>query len=96
MVMLYCTYTYNVCHMWYVLQVLSEMIAKVLESDGHAETAQFVNYFDKFFDCLNVASITGGKIKRKTNCYPYHCGNDDRLTVINFTIDIQFYYVSNG
>ena len=65
MVMPYCTYMYNVCHMWYVLLVLSEMIAKVLESDGHAETAQFVNYFDKFFDCLNVASNNRGQNQKK-------------------------------
>lgn len=39
---------------------MSETVASALRCEGHTETATFVEYFDKFFDCLNVSSISGG------------------------------------
>lgn len=56
-------------------------MAHALEMEGHAETAQFVNMFDKFFDSLNVSSITEGKTKLKSFRYPYRSASDDRLDV---------------
>ena len=47
----------------------------------HGETADFVEYFDKFFDCLNASSLSGGQRKNKKNRYPYRTGEDDRLNV---------------
>ena len=41
----------------------------------------FIDYFDTFFDCLNVTSLSGGKYERKKNRYPYCTGEDDRLKV---------------
>uniref|UniRef100_A0A1X7VIT5 Transposable element P transposase-like GTP-binding insertion domain-containing protein n=1 Tax=Amphimedon queenslandica TaxID=400682 RepID=A0A1X7VIT5_AMPQE len=47
-------------------QVLSETVSCALKEDGHAELAKFVEYFDHFFDCLNVSSISAGKHKLKS------------------------------
>ena len=57
-----------------------------MESEGHTESAQFVCFFDKFFDALNVSSIHGGQKKRKEFRYPYRSGNDDRLEVSHHDI----------
>jgi len=40
--------------------VLSESVANGLRSTGGdevVETIKFVDYFDKFFDCVNVSSL---------------------------------------
>ena len=37
--------------------------------------------FDKFFDCLNVCSITEHLSKRKPDLQPYHSISDARLKV---------------
>lgn len=63
------------------MQVLSESVAHALESEGHFETAKFVEMFDKFFDCLNVSSLSRGHLKQKKYCYPYKSENDERLSV---------------
>uniref|UniRef100_A0A1X7V0R5 Transposable element P transposase-like GTP-binding insertion domain-containing protein n=1 Tax=Amphimedon queenslandica TaxID=400682 RepID=A0A1X7V0R5_AMPQE len=60
-------------------QVLSETVSCALKEDNHAKLAKFVEYFDHFFDCLNVTSISGGKHKLKKYSYPYRTANDDRL-----------------
>jgi hypothetical protein len=60
-------------------EVLSESVAIALELEGHTESAQFVRFFDKFFDALNVSSIHGGQQRRKEYRYPYRSGNDHRL-----------------
>lgn len=62
-------------------------MAHALKCDGHDATAQFAENFDKFFDCLNVSSLTGGKKKRKQYRYPYRTGDDDRLEV-SFKLNI--------
>lgn len=43
--------------------VLSETVACALKEEGHSEMAKFVEYFVRFFDCLNVSSISEGKHK---------------------------------
>lgn len=52
------------------IQVLSESVSKALTLTGRddvTETAKFASYFDKFFDALNVKSLTEGKHKKKTS-----------------------------
>ena len=61
--------------------MLSETVAHALRDEGHMETADFVQNMDKFFDCLNVTSITGGKKKLKKFSYPYRSASDFRLEV---------------
>lgn len=43
------------------------------------ETANFVEYFDKFFDCVNVGDFTSGKRSRNAFKSPYYSGSDFRL-----------------
>ena len=45
------------------------------------ETARFAAKFDKFFDVLNVKSLTEGKHKRKDSRLPYTSADDSRLDV---------------
>ena len=68
--------------------MLSESVAKALRQEGEEfeETAQFIEMFDKFFDILNVSSISEGQKKLKKNCYPFRTSSDDRLTV---SINVQ-------
>lgn len=68
----------------YVLQVLSESVAIGLRTyfkDEAEETANFVQMFDQFFDCLNVTNYTKHYTKRKPFLAPYRWGNDNRITV---------------
>ena len=63
--------------------MLSSTVAKALRLTGGEEaleTAQFVDMFDKFFDCLNVTNFHAGKHKRKVFQDPFR-PNDFRLTV---------------
>ena len=45
------------------------------------ETTKFVSLFDKFFDCLNVSSLSAGRLKRNAFKAPYRSGTDFRLQV---------------
>ena len=45
------------------------------------ETEVFLRYFDRFFDCLNVRSISEAGQKRKDDLKPYISTDDERLTV---------------
>lgn len=45
------------------------------------KTIEFVLMFDKFFDCLNVASLSAGKQCRNAFKSPYHSANDFRIKV---------------
>lgn len=45
------------------------------------ETIRFVRFFDRFFDCLNVSSLSEGRHSRKPDLYPYRSPNDKRFTV---------------
>ena len=44
------------------------------------ETAQFLDLFDKFFDCFNVRNVTSGVKKRKPYLNPF-VPNDFRIKV---------------
>lgn len=43
------------------------------------ETVNFIDKFDKFFDCLNVSSYQKGMRYRKPFQEPYRSANDFRL-----------------
>ena len=45
------------------------------------ETAKFVEYFNKWFDCLNVSNMLEGKHTRCPDKSPYRSSNDARLKV---------------
>ena len=60
-------------------------MAKALQLFGGEEaqeTAIMADMFNKFFDCLNVASFTAGKLSRDAFKSPYRSGTDFRLKVI--------------
>ena len=70
-------------------QVLSESVAQALQltgGDEAAEMARFISLVDKFFDSMNVTSLTKGKIKRKVFQNPYRTGKDFRLKVCSATL----------
>ncbi len=45
------------------------------------ETEKFVRHMDKFFDCLNVRSLSEWSHKRKPDRKPYTSSHDERFTV---------------
>lgn len=64
--------------------MLSNSVAKALElfgGDEAKETAILAGNFNKFFDCLNVACFSAGKLKRDPFKSPYRSSKDFRLTV---------------
>ena len=68
----------------FIFKVMSETVSKALRLTGGeeaAETAQFIEMVDKMFDCLNVSSLSKGKMKRKPFVQPYRSANDFRLKV---------------
>ena len=54
------------------------------------EMEKFVRAIDKFFDCLNVRSLSEWAIKRKPNRKPYTTPQDERFKVYSYCIDIQY------
>ncbi len=54
---------------------------KLFGGEEAEETAIMADYFNKFFDCLNVASFVAGKFKRDAFKSPYRSGKDFRLKV---------------
>nr|XP_054764639.1 uncharacterized protein LOC129271286 [Lytechinus pictus] len=67
-------------------QVLSQSVANALKlqsqktgdtsTDG---TRQYIEMFNKFFDCLNVSTLLEGQRKRNPNMMPYSSVNDQRF-----------------
>ena len=57
------------------------------------ETAKFTSNFDKFFDVLNVKSLTEGKHKRKESRLPYASAEDPRLDVSDFSYDYKIIHL---
>ena len=56
------------------MQVLSNSVSKALQLTGGTEaleTARFVDMFNNFFDCMNVSSLSAGKLKRCPFKSPY-------------------------
>lgn len=67
-----------------LLQVLSASVAHAMELMGDpemTETVKFVRMFNRFFDCLNVTSVSEGRRQRKPDLNPYRTPDDKRLTV---------------
>ena len=46
-----------------------------------SQTIRFVRIFDRFFDCLNVTSLSGGRKALKADLYPYRTPHDTRFEV---------------
>lgn len=64
--------------------MLSESVSKALSLVGGTEaaaTATFVDFFDKFFDLLNVSNFGNSRRKRKPFQAPYCNSSDTRLKV---------------
>ena len=57
---------------------------KLTGGDEVVETVKFIDKFDKFFDCVNVSSLSGGKLSRNPFKSPYRSPSDFRLKVKNF------------
>ena len=52
--------------------MLSASVAHAMELMGDSEmteTIRFVRFFDRFFDCLNVSSLSEGRHSRKPDLY---------------------------
>lgn len=62
-------------------QVLSIGVANLLTKDypGTVNTAKYYQYFDTFFDCLNVRSLDEGYHKEKSFLGPNRRPSDPRL-----------------
>ena len=53
---------------------MSETVAKAMNlmgGDEPKETMKFIEIVDKLFDCINVSSLSRGKLKRKYFAQPY-------------------------
>ena len=53
------------------------------------DTQKCVLMFDRFFDCLNVRSLTEWIVKNKSDRKPYKSCKDSRLEV---TIQFKYFY----
>ena len=76
-----CTYTQCTS---FSTQVLSGSVLKALTHTLGAaaeQTAAFTAIFDKFFDCLNVASLSAGKLQGNAFKALYRSVTDFRLKV---------------
>ena len=74
--------------------MLNESVAKCLQIQSYpqtAETQNFLRYFNKFFDSLNVRTVYEGQKKRNENLLPYRLVDDSRLK-LSF---IQSIYCTN-
>ncbi len=56
--------------------------------ESTTETENFVRMFDRFFDCLNVRSLSEWKSKLKPDLQPYTSPDDSRLKVRVLNCDI--------
>lgn len=54
-------------------------------------TIEFVMFFDKFFDCLNVSNFVAGKHSRKSFKAPFHSEKDFRVRVSSVYMPIMHY-----
>ena len=73
------------CSIWALLifQVMSESVGKVLLHyyEDAKETAKFLLFMDKFFDCANVRHKLEANQKVKPFCQPYTTIDDERFEV---------------
>ena len=71
----------------FITQVLSNSVAEALALDGDpstTETQRFVRMFNRFFDLLNVRSLSESIRHRKPDVWPYRDLSDERLKVHNY------------
>lgn len=74
--------SYSVKRVNLAAQVLSASVSAVLKSFGPPEshgTAKLCEMVDKFFDCLNVRSLSEHQRKRKPFLAPYSRSDDERF-----------------
>lgn len=79
-----CTLLNSCVNLVSYIQVLSNSVGKAFElaaSPGTEKTAEFVQIFDKFFDCLNVSNFVTGWHSRNDFKLPYRSGTDFRIKV---------------
>ena len=79
--------SYSVMRVNLAAQVLSASVSAVLKSFGPPEshgTATLCEMIDKFFDCLNVRSLSEHQRKRKPFIAPYTTYNDQRYVTLFF------------
>ena len=53
----------------------------MMKKEELAETVNFVDIFNTWFDCLNVCNMSAGKVTRNPFKSPYRSGYDFRLNV---------------
>ena len=51
----------------------------MLKKEEMLETIKFVKLFDKWFDCLNVSSLSKGRLTRNPFKSPYRSKDDFRV-----------------
>ena len=74
--------SYSVMRVKLAVQVLSDSVAVALRqvmADEASETSKPCEIMNKFFDCLNVRSLTEHKTRNKPDVKPYTDVNDERL-----------------
>ena len=67
-------------------QVLSKSVGVILEGDGYEEcheTGRFINFVNRFFDCLNTRSFDEASKKRNADLMPYTDKNDARCQFLD-------------
>jgi len=75
---------------------MSETVAKAIRltgGDEAKETAKFIEMVDRLFDCMNVSSLSRGKLLRKPFVQPYRNAKDFRIAVSGILV-IVFKYNS--
>ena len=55
---------------------------RMLGDEDLEETIRFIEFFDKFFDCLNVSTYNAGRLQRKVFKQLYRSATDFRLKVL--------------
>jgi len=81
----YCVCNFGVASVFIIhIQVLSGTVSSALKLTGGSDaraTAEFIEYIDKFFDCLNVDNLNEGTRAKKEFQKPYYNKDDPRLKV---------------
>ena len=75
--------------------MLSSSVSKALQLLGGPDTertVQFVELFDKFFDCVNVSSLSRGSHTKNSFKAPYYSGSDFRLKVQCIKVLLTYMY----
>ena len=70
---------------------MSETVAKAICLTGRdeaKETAKFIEMVDKLFNCMNVSSLSRGKLQRKTFVQPYCNANDFQIAVSGILVAV--------